>query len=83
LKPLGLSQYQLAKALGVPLPRISAIVRGQRAITADTALRLAHYFGQSDEFWLNLQAQYDLDVAKDALGNALAAIPMYTPASRA
>jgi antitoxin HigA-1 len=80
LKPMGISQYQLAKAIEVPLTRIAAIVKGQRAISADTALRLARYFGTGERFWLNLQAHYDLEVAKDALGEALAAIPVYTPA---
>ena len=65
LEPLGLSQYALAKALGVPALRISQIVRGQRAITADTALRLSRYFGTRPEWWLDLQTHYDLEVARD------------------
>src|SRR5205823_13446500 len=69
LAPLGLSQYRLAKDTGVPPRRINEIVRGQRAITADTALRLSRYFGTSERFWLNLQAQYDLEVEKDRLGD--------------
>ena len=64
MKPLGLTQYALAKALRVQPLRISQIVRGQRAITADTALRLARYFGTSPDVWLGLQTQYDLEVAR-------------------
>lgn len=71
LKPLGISQNRLAMALHVPAPRISAIVRGERGITADTALRLARVFGVSAAFWLNLQNRYDLDVAEDRLGATL------------
>ena len=63
LEPLGLSVYKLAGALKVPRSRINDIARGRRAITADTALRLARYFGTTAEFWLNLQARHDLDVA--------------------
>jgi antitoxin HigA-1 len=65
LKPLGLSQNKLAEALGVDSRRINEIVAGPRSITGDTALRLARYFGTSPEFWMNLQARYDLEVAKD------------------
>lgn len=68
LKPLGISQYQLAKDIAVSRLRISEIVRGQRAVTADTALRLAEYFGTSPEFWLNLQSRYDLLVETKASG---------------
>ena len=64
MKPLGLSQYRVAKDIGVPTLRISQIVRGQRSITADTALRLARYFGTSAAVWLRLQARYDLEVAE-------------------
>lgn len=71
LKPLGLSQYRLAKGLGVPGRRINEIVLGKRAISADTALRLARFFGTSDRFWLNLQAGYDLDVERDRLADRL------------
>ena len=71
LAPLGLSQYRLAKETSVPPRRINEIVRGQRAVTADTALRLARYFGTSERFWLNLQVRYDLEVEKDRLGNRL------------
>ncbi len=64
MKPLGLSQYRVAKDIGVPALRISQIVRGQRSITADTALRLARYFGTSAVVWLRMQARYDLEVAE-------------------
>ena len=67
MEPLGLTQYALAKDLGVPALRISQIVRGQRAITADTALRLARYFGTRPEWWLDLQTHHDLEVARDQL----------------
>src|SRR5688572_6815075 len=71
LTPLGISQYRLAKDTSVPPRRINEIVRGQRAITADTALRLARYFSTSERFWLNLQTRYELEVEKDRLGNRL------------
>jgi antitoxin HigA-1 len=64
MKPLKLSQYRLAKEIGVPALRISQIVRCQRAVTADTALRLARYFGTSANVWMRLQARYDLEVAE-------------------
>jgi antitoxin HigA-1 len=68
LKPMGLSQNRLALDISVPPRRINEIVLGKRSITADTALRLARYFGNSPQFWLGLQGDYDLDVAEDALG---------------
>jgi addiction module HigA family antidote len=71
LGPLELTQYRLAKSLGVPPRRINEIVHGTRAVSADTALRLARFFGTSDRFWLNLQAAYDLDVERDRLGSRL------------
>ena len=71
LEPLELSQYQLARSIAVPARRINEIVHGQRRISADTALRLARYFGTSERFWINLQARYDLEVEKDRLGAAL------------
>src|SRR5262249_254953 len=71
LTPLGVSQYRLAKDTSVPPRRINEIVRGTRAITADTALRLARYFGTTERFWLNLQAHYDLEVEKERLGDRL------------
>jgi antitoxin HigA-1 len=73
LGPLGLTQYRLAKDTSVAARRINEIVKGERAITADTALRFAKYFGTSDLFWLNLQARYDLEVQKDRLGSRLEA----------
>ncbi len=72
LKPLGVTQDRLAKSLSVPPRRINEIVLGKRAVTADTALRLARFFGTSDRFWLNLQAAYDLDVERDRLAGRLA-----------
>lgn len=72
LKPMGISQYQLAKDISVPPRRINEIVLGKRAVTADTALRLARHLGTSERFWLNLQARYDLEVEKDRLGTRLA-----------
>ena len=71
LEPLGLSQYRLAKDISVPPRRINEIVHGKRAVTADTALRLARYFATTPRFWLNLQAQYDLDIEVDRLGDRL------------
>ena len=71
LVPLGLTQYRLAKDISVPPRRINEIVHGSRNITADTALRLARYFGTSERFWLNLQARYDLESEKDRLGKRL------------
>ena len=72
LEPLALSQYRLAHDVSVPPRRINEIVHGTRAITADTALRLARYFGTTDRFWLNLQARFDLETQRDALGPRLA-----------
>jgi antitoxin HigA-1 len=71
LKPLGVSQYRLAKAINVPPRRINEIVHRTRSITADTALRLARYFGTPERFWLNLQARYDLEVERNRLGPRL------------
>jgi len=65
LKPLGISQYKLAKDINVPARRINEIVHGKRSITADTALRLSRYFNLSERFWLNLQSRYDLEMEKD------------------
>jgi addiction module HigA family antidote len=72
LEPLGLSQYRVARDISVPPRRINEIVHGTRAISADSALRLARYFGTSDRFWLNLQARYDLEMERDHLGARLA-----------
>lgn len=71
LLPMGISQYRLAKEISVPPRRINEIVHGKRAVTADTALRLARFFGTTEQFWLNLQAQFDLDVERDRLGARL------------
>ena len=71
LEPMGISQYRLAKDISVPAIRISEIVRGKRAITPDTALRLSRYFGLSERFWINMQARYDLEVEKDKLQDRL------------
>ena len=71
LKPLGISQYRLARDINLAPRRINEIIHGKRAISADTALRLARYFRTSDRFWLNLQARYDLEVERDRLGPRL------------
>ena len=72
LKPLGLTANRLAIELLVPVTRLNDIVRGKRAITADTALRLARYFGTTPQFWMNLQANYDLELAEDGRGREIA-----------
>jgi addiction module HigA family antidote len=82
LKPLGLSANRLALELRVPVTRVSEIVHGRRSITADTALRLARYFGTSPQFWINLQTNYYLEVAQDAAGSEQggeAAVSRYRP----
>ena len=71
LRPMGLSQYRLAKGISVPPRRINEIVQCKRGVTADTALRLGRFFGVSERFWLNLQNRYDLEKEKDRLGDAL------------
>lgn len=71
LKPMGISQYRLAKDTNVPARRINEIVQGKRSITADTALRLARFFGTSPELWINLQTHYELEIAKDSLNGRL------------
>jgi len=71
LEPLGVTQHRVAVAIGVPPRRINEIVHGKRGITADTALRLARYFGTSERFWLNLQSRYELEVERDRLGGTL------------
>jgi addiction module HigA family antidote len=71
LKPMGITQYRLAKDIGVPPRRINEIVKGQRAITADTALRLGRYFGLAPQFWLNLQSHYDLEQEQEHLSGRL------------
>jgi addiction module HigA family antidote len=72
LRPMGITQYRLAKDISVPQRRIGEIVNGKRAITADTALRLGRFFGMEAQFWVNLQAHYDLEVARDRLERRLA-----------
>jgi addiction module HigA family antidote len=71
LAPLGVTQHKLAVAIGVPPRRINEIVHGTRRITADTALRLARYFGTSERFWINLQGRYDLELERDRLAGEL------------
>ena len=71
LSPMEISQNALARSIGVPPRRINEIVLGKRAVTADTALRLAHYFGTSEQFWMSLQASYDLEQARKRLGSML------------
>ena len=77
LKPLGLSQYRLAGDLGIPESRVSEIVRGARGVTADTALRLARYFGTSHELWLNLQDRYDVEEIQRAKSKEIGRIRPY------
>jgi antitoxin HigA-1 len=71
LKPMGISQYKLAKDISVPPRRINEIIHGTRAITPDTALRLSRYFNLSERFWMNLQARYDIEIEKDRLNGRL------------
>ena len=73
LNPLGISQYRLAKDISVPPRRINEIVHGKRAVTPDTALRLARFFGTTGQFWLNLQSRYELELERDRLGKRLQA----------
>ena len=75
LQELGLSAAELARQLDVPVNRVTSIINGQRSITADTALRLGHWFGTNPEFWLNLQKMYELRLAQQANGNAIAKLP--------
>ncbi len=79
LKPMGITQYRLAKEIGVPQRRIGQICAGQRAITPDTALRLAAFFGTDAQSWVNLQAHYDTEVARESLSEVLARIHHYQP----
>ena len=69
LDEVGLTQYRLARDIGVPAMRINYVVHGKRPVTAELALRLGRYFGQSPRYWLNLQSRYDMDVAEDAIGD--------------
>lgn len=82
LVPMQITQYRLAKTIGVDARRIHAIVHGERAITAETALLLASFFGNSPGFWMGLQSQYDLEVTKDRLSERLDRIPVAVAASR-
>ena len=77
LKPMNISGYKLAKALFIDQTRISEIIKGKRSITTDTALRLAKFFGTSTEFWLNIQAQYDIETISDSLKEELNNIHKY------
>ena len=80
LKPMGITQYRLAKEIGVSQRRIGEIVAGKRTVTADTGLRLSRFFGTSDGFWVGLQTDYDTAQAKDALSDVLSRIHRYEPA---
>ena len=75
LRALEMSAAELARKLGVPTNRVTGILNAQRAITGDTALRLAHFFGTSAEFWLNLQSSYELRIAQKKAGKAIRALP--------
>lgn len=75
LKPLSISQYKLAKDIGIPQTRVSQIIKGNRRITADTALRISQYFGNSAKFWLGLQDDFDLEEEKSAIEELLKTIP--------
>ncbi|MGH3275316.1 MAG: HigA family addiction module antitoxin [Streptosporangiaceae bacterium] len=81
LGPLAVSQYLLAREIRVPARRINEIVHGQRRISADTALRLARFFGTSERFWINLQSRYDLEIEKDRIGDVLDCIRPLSAAS--
>lgn len=81
LKPMGISAYRLSKGTNIDQTRISEIIRGKRSITADTALRLARFFGNSPEFWLNLQAHYDLEQKKREMGRDLKRIKPFASES--
>jgi addiction module HigA family antidote len=76
LTPMAVSQYRLAKDIGVPPRRINEIVLGKRGVTADTALRLGHYFGMTPQFWMNLQARYDLETEADRIGKEIGRLPV-------
>lgn len=80
LKPMGITQYRLAKEIGVPPTRISEIVAGRRSITADTDLRLCRFFGLTDGYWLRAQAAYDTEVAHERLADELEKIQPWTAA---
>lgn len=80
LTPMGVTQYRLAKEIGVPARRIGEIVAGKRAVTADTGLRLSRFFGMNDAFWIGLQAEYDMARAREAMRDTLARIHRFMPA---
>lgn len=82
LEELKMSAAELGRRLGVPTNRVTAILNGQRAITGDTALRLGHFLGNSPQFWLNLQAIYDLRVAEKKVGSAIRSLPTLTRTRR-
>jgi addiction module HigA family antidote len=79
LKPLGLSQYALAKAIDVPPRRINEIVKGLRGITVDTALRLGAFFGTDAQSWINMQTHYDTELARETMAQTIARIQRYKP----
>jgi antitoxin HigA-1 len=83
LKPMGITKYRLAKAIGVPAPRIGEIIAGRRSVTADTGLRLSRFFGMSEWFWTGLQEDYDRAMARDLMADALAAIVPWEELSKA
>jgi len=80
LNPMGITQYRLAKEIGVPQRRIGEIIAGKRAVTVDTGLRLSRFFGMSDGFWIGLQTDYDTARAKDALADVLSRIQRHDSA---
>lgn len=82
LKELRMSAAELARKLDVPTNRVTAILHGQRAVTGDTALRLAHFFGTSPQFWLNLQSLYELRLAQEKIGKSIEALPKLKDARR-
>lgn len=82
LKPMGITQYRLAKEIGVPAQRIGEIIAGRRSVTADTDLRLCRFFGLSEGWWLRGQARYDTESAKDALAKTLAKIKPWADSER-
>ena len=79
LRPMNVTQYRLAKAIGVDARRIHSIVHGERSITAETALLLSRFFGNSAEFWMGLQSQYDLEVTEDRLSQRLSSVAAHSP----
>ncbi len=80
LKPMGITQYRLAKEIGVPQRRIGEIVAGMRSVTADTGLRFSRFFGMSENFWIGLQLDYDAALVRDSLAKTLAKIKPWIPA---